>query len=511
MSSSPPSPTSSSIKTTTTNMTGISLGLPRITALLKALHSPHLSTPIIHISGTNGKGSTSAYLSSILLASKFHIARFNSPHLVDEWDCIQIDGKSVEQSVFMKAKMHVEDVDQEKGIGASSFELLTATAFEIFSKIRPKLDLSIIEVGMGGLTDATNVVTSEKTLLSIITAVELDHQKFLGDTLEEIAAVKAGIIKEGVEVIVARQDHEKVNEVVRTTANTMSSQAYFAGEGVLMDPSLPTSSSSSPLVSLSVSPVFSYPKLSPPLPTSSPILTHLALPGSYQLSNSATAVLAAQILRTSPRIFSLLPDLSRITDLAVASGISTTKWPGRLSWIEVPLPSSADLHHSSNASKAVKILLDGAHNPSSAIQLNSYLHSLPLEEQPTTLIIGLSFPRPPVSILEPLLAPSSPASSASSTTAKSSSTSVPSSINKIICVPFLPPPSMSWIAPTPPIDIANAVKSFKTDLIPMKVDIKSNVEEALRSVEQGEKVVVAGSLYLVADVYRLCRAGGVEI
>lgn len=425
--------------------------------------------------------------------------------MVDEWDCIQIDGKSVDEAIFVKTRKHVEEVDKKEGIGASSFELLTATAFEIFSKIRPKLDLSIIEVGMGGLTDATNVVSPEKTLLSIITAVELDHQKFLGDTLEEIAAVKAGIIKEGVEVIVARQDHEEVNEVVGSTAKKMSSQAYFAGEGVL------TSSSSSPLVSLSLSPVSSYPPLPPSISTPSPILSHLALPGSYQLANSATAVLASQILRTSPRILSLLPNLSRITDSAIATGVSTTKWPGRLSWIEVPLSSSSDLHQPSVQPTYVKILLDGAHNPSSAIQLNSYLHSLPREEQPTTLIIGLSFPRSPQSILEPLLAPSSPKISASSTSSSVPSAPVPSSINKIICVPFLPPSSMSWIAPTPPIDIANATKSLKSGTIPLEVEIKSNVEEALRSLEEGEKVVVAGSLYLVADVYRLCRAGGVEI
>jgi dihydrofolate synthase len=460
----------------TMTTSAIQLGLPRITSLLRALRSPHLSTPIVHISGTNGKGSVSAYLSSILLASGLRVGRFNSPHLVDEWDCLQLGGRTVPQELYQSTKQEVEDLNEEQKIGATSFELLTATAFTIFARARPPLDLAVVEVGMGGLTDATNVVDDEHTLLSVITPIELDHQKFLGDTIGEIARVKAGIIKQGTEVVLAAQAQEEVAGVVRSVVDEMGATVWQAGKGVIAEEPQAIAEADDvplpPLVDLPLTPLSTYPASSAPSPPSTSLQARLPLPGAYQLSNSATAILAAQVLRSSPRCLALLPSLSSITDASMTSGIENTRWPGRLDWLSLP--------------NRPRLLVDGAHNPSSAAVLASYLSSLPSHISPTTLIIGLSFPRDPASILAPLLAPGS-------------------QIRKIVCTPFSPPPSMSWIRATGEKEIAEKAREWGVE-----VDVVGSVGEAIERLEEGEKAVVAGSLYLAADVYRWVRGKGGE-
>lgn len=468
--------------TTAMSSSGINLGLSRISSLLAALRSPHLATPIVHISGTNGKGSVSAYLSSILVHSSLRVGRFNSPHLVDEWDCLQIGGVTVDRAAFEDANRTVREVDTSEGIGATSFELLTATAFEVFRRARPKLDLAVVEVGMGGATDATNVVDAERTLLSIVTSIELDHQKFLGDTVSDIARVKAGIVKKGGDVVLAKQEHPEVEAVLEQVSREKSARVWLAGEGtVISTPGVPTTSDDAvqpPLVSLRTVPIRT---ISPsPLPFSSsspPILAHLPLPGSYQLANAAAATLAAQVLRTSPRVLSLLPSLSTLINPAtMVSGIEATHWPGRLDWLSLavhPAPSPP-----------LRILLDGAHNPSSAMHLATYLATLPPSLSPTTLILGLSSPRSPISIFTPLLV-------------------VGTTITKVLCVPFTPPPSMPWIRPTSPGEIAAGAREAGV----LDVGEFGSLGEALESCAEGEKVVVAGSLYLVADLYRLMRRG----
>ena len=469
---------------------GINLGLGRISSLLAALRSPQLATPIVHIAGTNGKGSVSAYLSSILLSSNLRVGRFNSPHLVDEWDCLEIGGRPVSRRTFDQARAEVERANEREAIEATSFELLTATAFTVLAGARPRLDVAVVEVGMGGRTDATNVVGPDKTLLSIVTAIELDHQHFLGDTIREIAGVKAGIAKAGGEVVLARQAHDEVDRVLEETAEQVGGTVHFAGEGALVpDPdasvstsTFPLSSPQAPLVSLPLTPTRTYPSPSGSSTAPGPysILAHLPLPGSYQLANAAAATVAAHTLRTSPRILELLPCLATaITDDAIKAGIEATRWPGRLDWIDWPTPSA------SPSQPPRRLLIDGAHNPSSAAFLASYLASLPPALQPTTLVLGLSAPRPPAAILGPLLQ------------------GCPS-LRRVVAVEFSPPPSMPWIKPTAAADVARvagemgvAVAQFGT--------VRDALEVLGREAGRRERVVVAGSLYLAADVYRLVR------
>lgn len=479
-------------------MPGISLGLARITTLLGSLKSPQLALPIIHISGTNGKGSISSYIASILAQSGLRVAKFNSPHLVDEWDCLEIAGETILQPFFESVKRDIARTNEEDAIGATSFELLTATAFEVFRRqhqLQP-LDLAVVEVGMGGLTDATNVVPASRTLLSVVAAIELDHQKFLGDTIAEIARVKGGIIKEGTAVVLTKQEHPEVEFVMKEIVDGSGGALYCAGEATLVENSDLSDHTDppSPLVSLSLSPYSSYPALPPPTSTPTSIFARLPLPGLYQRVNAAAAILAIQILRTSPRTLSMVPSLLNVTDAAIAAGVEATRWRGRLDWIQLSLQphdlSSEATKTTPIRSTARKILLDGAHNPSSAIHLATYLTSLPAHLSPTTLIIALSSPRSPLSILLPLL--------------KSTG------ITKIVATEFTRPEGMEWISPTPASEIAELARSIsgvgdgrigRT----LQVVETANVEEALIGLTESDKVVIAGSLYLVADVYRLIR------
>ncbi|GAA5882855.1 hypothetical protein JCM16303_002496 [Sporobolomyces ruberrimus] len=463
----------------------ISLGLARITRLLEALKSPHAATPVVHIAGTNGKGSVSAYLASTLHAADIRVGRFNSPHLVDEWDCVRLQEKVVDERVFKEAKEEVESVNRREALEATPFEILTATAFSLFA--RSSLEVAVVEVGMGGTGDATNVVPATKTLLSILTAVDLDHQGFLGDTVEAIAAVKSGIVRQGGDLVVGRQAYPEVLEVAKSITETKGARLWQARSGSYVATTSPsTTGSRQASISLSPASVSPTPPSHPPSsdrPPPTSILANLPLPGSYQLDNSATATLAAQLLRTLPRTTEMVPRLASIPDEALRIGIERTRWDGRLQWLELLLPRS---HESSDVGNHCRrILLDGAHNPSSAKLLASYLSSLPPSDRPTTLVFGLSAPRQAPDVLEPLLDRST-------------------GIKKVVCVEFSPPVGMPWVKATRSEELYRAVAEM--GVVGVTVQECRNVEEAFaQEVDEGEVTVVAGSLYLVADALRFAR------
>lgn len=189
----------------------IQLGLTRIYQLVQ--HTS-FSWPAIHVAGTNGKGSVCAYASAMLKASHIKVGRFTSPHLVDRWDCISIDEKTIDEQIFYEAECSVRATDELFNIKGTEFELLTATAFKIFSE--EKIEFGVIEVGLGGKLDATNILSNP--WVTVITKIGMDHQTFLGDTIEEIASQKAGIMKKGVPCIVDGTNTPNVLDVFREHA-----------------------------------------------------------------------------------------------------------------------------------------------------------------------------------------------------------------------------------------------------------------------------------------------------
>jgi len=189
-------------------------------ALCEVLGNPHNTFKTIHVAGTNGKGSTSHMLASILQSSGYKTGLYTSPHLKDFTERIKIDGKPVNQEFVMefvnKIKPHIERIKP------SFFEITVAMAFDYFAQ--QKIDVAVIEVGLGGRLDSTNVITP---VVSVITNISYDHKDLLGDTLEKIGEEKAGIIKKGVPVVISERQME-VEDVFLKKANECSSEIYFA-------------------------------------------------------------------------------------------------------------------------------------------------------------------------------------------------------------------------------------------------------------------------------------------
>lgn len=202
----------------------IDLSLSRLSNLLP--HLPHQYTrPTVHIAGTNGKGSVSALVSSVLLHSeaqpRLNIGRFNSPHLVHITDCILINETPVDYNAYLETKKSIIEIDKKYGGGSrlTPFEVLTLTALQLLEKAQ--VDVAVIEVGMGGLLDATNVIPSDCILVSALTSVDLNHQGFLGTTHSEISAQKAGIARPGKLFVLGPQKFENRAKVEGAAARAV--------------------------------------------------------------------------------------------------------------------------------------------------------------------------------------------------------------------------------------------------------------------------------------------------
>ncbi|KAL4927222.1 dihydrofolate synthase [Aspergillus undulatus] len=297
----------------------IELGLSRISRLLQ--HTL-LSWKAIHIAGTNGKGSISAYLSHVLTSGGVRCGRFTSPHLIDRWDCITIDERVVQESLFRQVEAKVKLRDQTLGIGASEFELLTATAFEIFN--HEQVEIGVVEVGMGGRLDATNILNN--VLVSVIAKIGLDHQAFLGNTIGEIAREKAGILKPGVSCVVDGTNCPEAIEAIKDRIDELGLNA------AIVRPDAPDNQL--------------------------PSLANLFLHNDFQTHqranmSCATAALKAVLpqIRPNPDVDALIPRLTSV------------QWPGRLQELVIkPLTTREE-----------PVLLDGAHNAQSAEVLGEYI------------------------------------------------------------------------------------------------------------------------------------------
>jgi dihydrofolate synthase/folylpolyglutamate synthase len=179
---------------------GVHLGLERIHQLLQKLDNPHKQVPIIHIAGTNGKGSVCAYLSSVLTAAGYRVGRYTSPHLIDWTERICINQQPISTTALQQCLEKVVSAAEGNTETPTQFEIITAAAWLYFAE--QKADISVIETGLGGRLDATNVC--ETPLVSVITSISLDHWQILGPTVADIAGEKAGIIKSKCPVVVGK-------------------------------------------------------------------------------------------------------------------------------------------------------------------------------------------------------------------------------------------------------------------------------------------------------------------
>ena len=335
--------------------------LAHMRVLLEALEHPERKFPAVLIAGTNGKGSTAATLSSILQSSGYKTGLYTSPHLVRINERVRINGADISDDDF--AGIHdLVDRTAERLVSEndlpwhpSFFEMLTAIAFEYFA--REKVDIAVLEVGMGGRLDATNVVDP---LVSVITDISLDHQKFLGDTLTEIAREKAGIIRGDRPVVTLPQTPE-ANDVLGNTILDLGSRAISAVPYVP-----PVSPNSAQYLLPSAPENGGYVARYPLQLMGAEITVETPLVGRHQLRNIALAIAAAEEL--SHEAF------PKITASTIERGIRETDWPGRFQL----LPATA--HHP-------EIVFDVAHNPAGAWALRSTL-SAAYEDRPLIFLFG---------------------------------------------------------------------------------------------------------------------------
>ncbi|KAG2065309.1 Mur ligase [Suillus decipiens] len=482
----------------------IKLSLERIRLL--ASYLPPYSRPTVHIAGTNGKGSVTCMLSSIFLTSGLTVGRFNSPHLVSVQDSILINEQSVSLEEYNLSRAAVESADQDHGTEVTSFEMLTLVALQIFEKLR--VDVVVIEVGMGGRLDATNCIPDESILLSALTTVDLDHQSFLGNTVELIAKEKAGIARKNRPFVLGIQKYATVENVVRFVVEeagahfiaTHSAQRRAWDD--IIDGPLP------PRFSLNVE-SFRPPPAQPITFTSlafpDGLSALLCLNGSHQVENLSLVLTVVSTLMTHPSCASRMPSgFSERVSENIKTGIRNATWRGRLSFHRLTVPSPNP--------RAITVLVDGAHNRASSETLASYVSHLVtmLDGNPKVRILRLTYifalshspPKMPKDTLFPLFA--------------SQNSKQLSIQTKFAAVRFTSPEGMPWVNSVPPSEIAAAVRESLSGeglwVASDEGEIQGQLERALEWAtaegtegEDGvqELVIVAGSLYLVADFYRL--------
>jgi dihydrofolate synthase/folylpolyglutamate synthase len=338
----------------------IDLSLGRLTDLLARLGNPHHKLPpVVHIAGTNGKGSTTATLRAIAEAAGHRVHVYTSPHLVRFAERIRLAGQLISEDALTALLQECEDAAGEEPI--TFFEITTAAAFLAFS--RTPADLCILEVGLGGRLDATNVV--DRPAAVGITPVSMDHEQFLGDTLAAIAGEKAGIIKPGAPTVIGPQQQAALSTIAGVCKDQRVKPLLF--EQYWQATALPGTG------------LFRYEdtrgELDLPLPS---------LPGAHQIINAGMAIAIARAQKAIS-----------IPDAAIRAGMGWVRWPARLQQLKdtklnALLPGGADLW------------LDGGHNPAAGQVIRTFLADVDPVEREIVLVLGMLSNKDAAGYLKPL-------------------------------------------------------------------------------------------------------------
>lgn len=426
----------------------IDLGLTRISKLLSIIGNPHIKTfRSIHVAGTNGKGSTIAYISSILTQAHIRNGRFTTPHLLEANDSICINEIAYPRQKFEEVKNLVSSQNDTLALGCTEFELLTATAFKIFQI--EKVELAIIEVGLGGRLDATNVlvppdaphdVSQGGVITGGITKIGLDHEKLLGNSIGAIAKEKAGIIKKGMLVVVDGTNEGVVLEAVRLKAKEVNATVIVVNSSEV-------------------------PRIEE--------LNHISpLQGCYQIQNLALALLIVRLLRDDFGYDKLSPE-------AIKSGVERTSWPGRLQTVF-------------DETSGITALIDGAHNENAAIELGKNLHSYRSSEDAGGIIfiVALSRGKSLANLLKHV-------------TRRDNDT--------VFAATFSKPEDMPWVDCYLENEIADMALPYVNDIRHMNLASVPEMFRRLQDLRKGgdnRPIVFCGSLYLCSDILRWIRETG---
>lgn len=401
---------------------GINLGLERIKNLLFRLGNPEKNLVCVHVGGTNGKGSTCAMLSSILSRSGMKVGLFTSPHLHSYTERIRINGKDIEKEdigeLVTQMRVHLDEMIREKIEHPTEFEVSTALALLYFAQ--QKIDIAIIEVGMGGEIDSTNVILPR---LTIITNVGMDHMDYLGSKLEDIARVKSGIIKTGGDVITAA-DHPEALKVIREKANKEQATLWEYEKDIWVEPI--SHFEDGQLFNCRIKETF-FSDLK------------ISLRGGHQLINAALAVAAAVKLGVGVS--------------AIREGLERAEWPCRLETVrQHPL-----------------VVIDAAHNHHGIKVLVRALKEY-WPEKKKVLLLGMLADKE----REKVVAEIAPLA------------------EKIVVTKPNSPRAGEWQ------QVADFVRPYVRE-VATEENISQAVDKALKLTEEGEMLLITGSIYMVAE------------
>lgn len=422
---------------------GIKPGLGRITALLELLGNPHGRVRFVHLAGTNGKGSTAVMLASILREAGYRVGLYTSPYLLSFTNRMAVNGDDIKQDDLIelvdRVRPLVEKVNKDPELGVmTEFEVVTTLALTYFSGAN--LDLVVLETGLGGRLDATNVVDP---LLSIITNVSLEHTDVLGDTVEKIAVEKAGIIKQNRPLLTAAEDPRvlKIIEEKCIEQNSGFYRVYSPLDGK------ETGQEYKPGAQLQeISPEGQYFRYTGSIFNCERIF--IPLRGTYQVTNAATALAALELLEKEG---------FKVSEPELRSGLEKTEWPGRLELF----------------SKNPHLIMDGAHNPAA---IENLARSLPdyFKYRKLILVVGMMADKDIAAMLKRIL---------------------PLSDKVVFTRPILPRAA----DPRDLASVATRQLEFEKEHYVIS-EHGAALEKALELAGPQDAVLVTGSLYTVSDV-----------
>lgn len=422
---------------------GINLGLGRIRELLRRLGNPHQGLKVIHVGGTNGKGSTTAMLASVLAAAGYRAGTFTSPHLHSYTERYQINGQQISEAelaaLISELRPYLEAMVAEGYEHPTEFEVCTAAAFLYFA--RERVDFLVLEVGLGGIIDSTNVV--EKPLVTVITNVGMDHMDYLGHTVREIAATKAGIIKHGVPLVTACRG-EALEVVAGACREKGASLVLVRGpgeppeRGLGLEVRLVTWEAGRPAADLAGQYLTVY--------GLHEVYRDLFIPllGRHQLENAAGAVAVLELLQEQGY---------GIPQKALRQGLADTRWPARLEVVK----------------REPLVVLDGAHNFDGARSLARALDDH-FPGRGVVLVIGMLGDKERERVMGEL-----------ALRARTVVVTKPDS-----------PRAANWR------ELAREARRYVEEVYEVEA-VPAAVKQALSLARPGEVVVVTGSLYMVAE------------
>lgn len=422
---------------------GIKPGLERVKAMLELLGNPQQEMRFVHVAGTNGKGSTAAMLASILRAAGYSIGLYTSPYLLSFTNRMAVNNADIDHGELVRLvnriKPIIKQLQNDPELGhPTEFEVVTVLALAYFAS--SEVDLVVLEVGLGGRLDATNIITP---LISIITNISLEHTDVLGSTIEEIAFEKAGIIKRGKPLITAAED-QRALAVFEKRCLELDCPYYrvFPPREVAEQPDnqRPVSMIKQITEDGQYFDYYGFDSEQPDL--------FISLRGKYQLLNAATALAAVELLGKDGFI---------VSRAAILKGLAETSWPGRLELLQ----------------KEPLVIMDGAHNPAAMEKLAEAVPSY-FKYKRLVLVLGMLADKDTAAMLKSIL---------------------PLSDTVIFTRPLLP-------RAADPQNIADfALDHFKLvkDYFVIK-DHQEALDKAFELAEPEDAILVTGSLYTVSDI-----------